>query len=98
MVSLSPRAILNWQRTASTASSACFGPVERDGLQGDARADAVTAYMKEFLPTDDLLFLMRLRVESTRLRLGLRASEQHAAASEADRDDRSCRRGIVGER
>src|SRR5262245_13171566 len=28
--------------------------VERDGLQGEALADAVTAAMKEFLPSDDL--------------------------------------------
>src|SRR5262245_37302120 len=37
--------------------------VEHDGLHGDALADAVSARMKEFLPNDDLLFLMRLSVE-----------------------------------
>ena len=45
--------------------------VERDGLQGDALAGAVTAAMKEFLPSDDLLFLMRLSVEPMRARLAL---------------------------
>jgi glyoxylase-like metal-dependent hydrolase (beta-lactamase superfamily II) len=52
--------------------------VERDGLQGDALADAVTAAMKEFLPSDDLLFLMRLSVEPMRTRLALRAGEKGA--------------------
>ena len=50
--------------------------VERDGLQGDALADAVTAAMKEFLPSDDLLFLMRLSVEPMRARLALRSGEK----------------------
>jgi glyoxylase-like metal-dependent hydrolase (beta-lactamase superfamily II) len=50
--------------------------VERDGLQGDALADAVTAAMKEFLSTDDLLFLMRLSVEPMRARLVLRTGEK----------------------
>jgi glyoxylase-like metal-dependent hydrolase (beta-lactamase superfamily II) len=50
--------------------------VERDGLQGDALADAVTAAMKEFLPNDDLLFLMRLSVEPMRARLALRSGEK----------------------
>ena len=50
--------------------------VERDGLQGDALADAVTAAMKEFLPSDDLLFLMRLSVEPMRARLALRTGEK----------------------
>ena len=41
------------------------------GLEGDALADAVTARMKTFLPTDDLLFLLRLSVEPMKARLGL---------------------------
>jgi glyoxylase-like metal-dependent hydrolase (beta-lactamase superfamily II) len=45
--------------------------VEREGLQGDALADAVTARMKAFLPSDDLLFLLRLSVEPMRQRLAL---------------------------
>ena len=49
---------------------------ERDRLQGDALADAVAAAMKEFLPTDDLLFLMRLSVEPMRARLALRSAEK----------------------
>ena len=50
--------------------------VERDGLQGDALADTVTATMKKFLPSDDLLFLMRLSVEPMRDRLALRSREK----------------------
>jgi glyoxylase-like metal-dependent hydrolase (beta-lactamase superfamily II) len=53
--------------------------VTHDGLQGDALADAVTARMKEFLPNEDLLFLMRLSVEPMRNRLAL------AGASEGGR-------------
>lgn len=33
------------------------------GLHGEALADAVTARMQDVLPTDDLLFLLRLSVE-----------------------------------
>jgi hypothetical protein len=44
--------------------------VEHDGPKGDALANAVTARMKEFLPTDDLLFLMGLSIEPMRARLG----------------------------
>jgi glyoxylase-like metal-dependent hydrolase (beta-lactamase superfamily II) len=50
--------------------------VERDGLQSDALAAAVTAAMKEFLPSDDLLFLMRLSIEPMRARLALRSGER----------------------
>ena len=50
--------------------------VERDALQGDALADVVTAAMKEFLPSDDLLFLMRLSVEPMRARLALGSGEK----------------------
>jgi glyoxylase-like metal-dependent hydrolase (beta-lactamase superfamily II) len=53
--------------------------VTHDGLQGDALADAATARMKEFLPNEDLLFLMRLSVEPMRNRLAL------AGASEGGR-------------
>jgi glyoxylase-like metal-dependent hydrolase (beta-lactamase superfamily II) len=54
--------------------------VEHDGLQGDALADAVTAEMKKFLPTDDLLFLMRLSVEPLRVWLGLRQEHRQSGA------------------
>jgi glyoxylase-like metal-dependent hydrolase (beta-lactamase superfamily II) len=69
--------ILQWQtnyiqRFVEVLRSA----VERDGLQGDALADAVTAAMKEFLASDDLLFLMRLSVEPMRARLALRSGER----------------------
>ena len=50
--------------------------VEREGLYGDALADAATARMKAFLPSDDLLFLLRLSVEPTRNRLGLATRER----------------------
>jgi glyoxylase-like metal-dependent hydrolase (beta-lactamase superfamily II) len=53
--------------------------VEQNGLQGDALADAVTAAMKEFLPSDDLLFLMRLSVEPMRARLALGSRENGTA-------------------
>ena len=45
--------------------------VERDGLQGDALVDAVSARMQAWLDRDDLLFLLRLSVEPMRARLGL---------------------------
>ena len=50
--------------------------VEREGLYGDALADAATARMKAFLPSDDLLFLLRLSVEPMRNRLGLATRER----------------------
>ena len=50
--------------------------VEREGLYGDALADAATARMKAFLPSDDLLFLLRLSVEPMRNRLGLASRER----------------------
>jgi len=43
--------------------------VERERLQGEALLDAVTARMRAFLPSDDLLFLLRLSVEPMRKRL-----------------------------
>jgi glyoxylase-like metal-dependent hydrolase (beta-lactamase superfamily II) len=70
-------AILEWQSNYIQ----CFldvlrSAVERDGLQGDALVDHVTAAMKKFLPRDDLLFLMRLSVEPMRARLALRSGEK----------------------
>jgi hypothetical protein len=74
-------AILDWQSNyIQRFLEVLRSGVQRDGLQGDALADAVTAQIKVFLPKDDLLFLMRLSVEPMRLRLGLRAREKHAAA------------------
>ena len=69
--------ILQWQtnyiqRFVEVLRSA----VERDGVQGDALADAVTGAMKDFLPSDELLFLMRLSVEPMRARLALRSGER----------------------
>jgi glyoxylase-like metal-dependent hydrolase (beta-lactamase superfamily II) len=84
---VSGHAILEWQanyiqRFVDLLRSA----VEHDGLQGDALADAVTGTMKEFLPGEDLLFLLRLSVEPMRIRLGLglggaRAQEVHGQVS-----------------
>jgi glyoxylase-like metal-dependent hydrolase (beta-lactamase superfamily II) len=67
------RAILDWQANyIRRFLDVLQHAVERDGLQGDALKDAVTAQMKKFLPNDDLLFLMQLSVEPMRARLGLR--------------------------
>ena len=65
-------AILDWQakyirRFVDVLRSA----VEQGVVKGDALVDAVTARMKELLPNEDLLFLMRLSVEPMRVRLGL---------------------------
>src|SRR5262249_1261088 len=66
------RAILDWQaRYIHRFLDVLRAGVEREGLQGDALADAVTRHMKEFLANDDLLFLMRLSVEPMRVRLGM---------------------------
>src|SRR4029453_3234522 len=70
-------AILDWQtRYIRRFLEALQSAVKRDRLQGDALADAMTARMKEFLPSDDLLFLMRLSVEPMRHRLGLEAAPE----------------------
>jgi hypothetical protein len=72
-------AILEWQANyIRRFVDVLRAAVERDGLQGDALADAVTAAMKEFLSSDDLLFLMRLSVEPMRARLALRSGEKGA--------------------
>jgi hypothetical protein len=49
-------------RLAGRLLEAVRSAVERDGLDGDALANAVTTRVKSFLPTDDLLFLARLSV------------------------------------
>jgi glyoxylase-like metal-dependent hydrolase (beta-lactamase superfamily II) len=65
-------AILEWQANyIERFIDVLRSSVENDGLQGDALADSVTAQMKAFLPTEDLLFLLRLSVEPMRARLGL---------------------------
>jgi hypothetical protein len=75
-------AILDWQASyINRFLDAVRDVVEHDGLQGDALADAVTARMRELLPTDDLLFLMRLSVEPMRVRLGLRTGEKHGTTA-----------------
>jgi glyoxylase-like metal-dependent hydrolase (beta-lactamase superfamily II) len=72
-------AILDWQVTyIERFLDVLRSAVEMDGLQGDALADAVTARMKEFLPSDDLLFLMRLSIEPMRARLDLRYGKRLA--------------------
>jgi glyoxylase-like metal-dependent hydrolase (beta-lactamase superfamily II) len=67
--------ILQWQTNyIHRFVDALRSAVER-GLQGDALEDALTAAMKEFLPSDDLLFLMRLSVEPMRARLAPSSGE-----------------------
>jgi len=69
-------AILHWQANyIRRFLDVLRSSVEHDGLEGEALADAATARMKEFLPNDDLLFLMRLSVEPMRQRLGLAAPQ-----------------------
>ena len=73
--------ILDWQASYIQRFIATLrAAVEREGLQGDSLADAVTSRMKTFLPGDDLLFLLRLSVEPMRKRLGL-AARGRAGAS-----------------
>jgi glyoxylase-like metal-dependent hydrolase (beta-lactamase superfamily II) len=73
-------ALLDWQATyIERFVEVLRSAVELDGLQGDALADAVTAAMKEFLPSDDLLFLMRLSIEPMRARLDLGYGEKRLA-------------------
>lgn len=73
-------ALLDWQATyIDRFVDVLRSAVELDCQQGDALADAVTAAMKEFLPSDDLLFLMRLSIEPMRARLNLRYREKRLA-------------------
>src|SRR5262245_51540181 len=70
-------AILQWQAAyIRRFLDALRSAVENARLEGDALADAVTARMKEFLPNDDLLFLMRLSIEPMRNRLALAAATE----------------------
>jgi glyoxylase-like metal-dependent hydrolase (beta-lactamase superfamily II) len=65
-------AILEWQANyIHRFLDAVRSAVEDSGLEGDALVDAVTARMKEFLPSADLLFLMQLSVEPMRHQLEL---------------------------
>lgn len=62
--------LLDWQADyISRLLEAIRQGVERDGLDGEALADAVTTRMKALLPNDDLLFLMRLSVAPLRRQL-----------------------------
>ena len=68
--------ILDWQvNYIQRFVGALQASAERDGLEGDALADTVTSRMKEFLPTEDLLFLLRLSVEPMRNQLALAARQ-----------------------
>jgi len=59
--------LLEWQAEyIDRVLEAIRAEVERNGLDGDALADAVTTRMKGFLPTEDLLFLTRLSVAPLR--------------------------------
>jgi glyoxylase-like metal-dependent hydrolase (beta-lactamase superfamily II) len=73
-------AILDWQTNyIRRFLDVLRTSIQHDGLQGDALKDAVTAQMKQLLPTDDLVFLMQLSVEPMRLRLGLQAGKPTSA-------------------
>ena len=62
--------LLDWQAEyISRLLDAIRTAVERDGLDGDALADAVTARLKAFLATEDLLFLAQLSVAPLRRQL-----------------------------
>jgi glyoxylase-like metal-dependent hydrolase (beta-lactamase superfamily II) len=63
-------ALLDWQASYITRFvDVVRSAVERKQLRGDALVSAVTAHMKTFLPSDDLLFLMQLSVEPIRAKL-----------------------------
>jgi glyoxylase-like metal-dependent hydrolase (beta-lactamase superfamily II) len=63
-------ALLDWQASYITRFvDAVRSAVERKQLGGDALVSAVTADMKTFLPSDDLLFLMQLSIEPMRAKL-----------------------------
>jgi glyoxylase-like metal-dependent hydrolase (beta-lactamase superfamily II) len=60
-------ALLDWQATyIHRFLEALRSAAERDGLQGEPLADAVTARMRSYLRSDDLLFLMSLSVAPMR--------------------------------
>ena len=63
--------LLEWQAQYIRKFVGALRSEVQRGLEGGALADEVTARMKAFLPTDDLLFLLRLSVEPMRARLGL---------------------------
>jgi glyoxylase-like metal-dependent hydrolase (beta-lactamase superfamily II) len=74
---VSGHAMLDWQANyIQRFVEILRAAVEREGLHGDALADAVTARMKAFLPTDALLFLLRLSVEPMRNRLASASRER----------------------
>src|SRR5262245_43314300 len=73
-------AILDWQANYIRRFLDVLRTAVADGLQGDALKDAVTAQMKEFLPDDDLVFLMQLSIEPMRVHLGLRPGLRNLAA------------------
>src|SRR5262245_37692766 len=77
-------AILDWQaKYIRRFLDVLRTAVQHDGLQGDALNYALTAQMKKFLPTDDLLFLMQLSVEPMCVRLGLQVPRPSSAESAA---------------
>jgi glyoxylase-like metal-dependent hydrolase (beta-lactamase superfamily II) len=65
--------MFDWQAGyIETFLEAVRSGAETDGLSGDELTEAVARRMKEYLPQDDLGFLMRLSVEPTRGRLASR--------------------------
>jgi hypothetical protein len=58
--------LLDWRATYIRRFLEALRSAARDGLQGDALADAVAARMQAYLPNEDLLFLTRLSVAPMR--------------------------------
>jgi glyoxylase-like metal-dependent hydrolase (beta-lactamase superfamily II) len=61
--------VLSWQAGYIEAFLDAVRAGANKGLSGDPLTEAVAQRMKEYLPNDDLEFLMRLSVEPTRARL-----------------------------
>jgi glyoxylase-like metal-dependent hydrolase (beta-lactamase superfamily II) len=71
---LTGHVLLDWQVSYITRFvDVVRSAAERDRLRGDALMSAVTAQMKTFLPSDDLMFLMQLSIEPMRARLAAAA-------------------------
>jgi glyoxylase-like metal-dependent hydrolase (beta-lactamase superfamily II) len=61
--------ILDWQIGYIQAFLGAVRTGDQDGLSGNELTEAVARRMKQYLPSDDLEFLMRLSVEPIRARL-----------------------------
>ena len=73
--------ILDWQASCIQRVVGLLRTVvEREGLEGDALADSVSARMTALLPAEDLLFPLRLSVAPMLHRLGLGSQEGRVQA------------------